>query len=117
MLRISFGRSMPEAVQEELVGGRRRVAVVLVERAVQFVGAALGHQRHLRAGGAAAVGVGVHGGDAELLHRIRGHAQDAGEGVAVHLVVDVHAVQRDVGLVALAAVDRAVAVVGVVFAW
>jgi len=45
------------------------------------------------------------------LYGIEGVAQDAGERQAVLLIVDVHAVERNVRLVAAAAVDGAVAAV------
>ena len=74
---------------------------------MELIGAALGDQRDLGAGGAAFIGVAVGGGDAELLDRIDGHVENAGHGGAAVLVDDVGAIEGDVALVALTAVDVA----------
>ena len=92
-----------EVVVGDGVGG----AVVLVGGAVKSVGAGLGDEADLRAGGAARVGVGVAGDDAELLDGVLGFAKDAEEGEAAKLVVVVDAVERDVALVGALAVDGA----------
>ena len=94
-------------VVEEAVGRGRRIAVVIIERAMKFVAAALAHQRDLTTGAASLVGVGVGRGGAQLLHGVRSDAQDA-VGLFLILVVDIHAVQRDVGLIVLAPVHGAV---------
>ena len=97
------------AIVEEAVGGGFGAAAIFVQRAVKLVGAGLGHQRDVGARAAAGAGVAVGGGGAELFHGIEGDAQHAGEGRARVLIVHVGAVQRDVGLIGLAAVDRAAA--------
>lgn len=79
---------------------------------MQVVGAALGHQGDLGAGGAAQLRAGIGGDGPEFFHRVERHSQHAGESRVVLLVVHVHAVERDVGLVVLAAVDRPAAVIG-----
>src|SRR5260370_42130010 len=79
---------------------------------MEVVGARAGDQSDVGARTAAGVGAAVGGGGAELLHRVRGHAQDAGEGGAVGLRVDVGPVEGDVRLVGTPAIDGAVAVVG-----
>ena len=100
------------AVIEEVVGGGFGAAAVLVERTMGAVGARAGDQGDVGARTAAGVSAAVGGGGAEFLHRVRGDAQDRGEGRAVVLLVDVGAIERDVRLVGASAVDGAVAVVG-----
>ena len=89
---------------EIVVGYEVGRAVVLICRAMQLVGAALGQQLHLRAGRAPLVGACIGGGYAELFHGIQGGSQRARKGIALQLVVVVDAIQRDVGLVASRAV-------------
>ena len=103
------------AVVEPVVGRVGRVAVVFVSRAVQLIGAAARDQGNLAAGGTPRRCTLAGDGDAEFLHRIKRHRQrrresriaaavqrsravQAGEGILV--VVVVHAIQRDVVLVA-----------------
>ena len=57
------------------------------------------------------IGIAIASGDAEFFDGVLGLAQHAGEGVSVHLVVVVDAVEGDVALVGAAAVDRAAAAV------
>ena len=54
-------------LHEPVVGAGESVAVVLVQRSVKSVGAALGDERDLRSGGAALVRVVVRGSNAEFL--------------------------------------------------
>ena len=86
-------------------------AVVFVGRAVELVGSGLGDHADLRAGGAASIGIGIAGGDAKLFDGVLGLAQDAGECVAVDLIVVVDAVEGDVALIRTAAVDSTAAAV------
>ena len=80
---------------------------------MKSVGAGFGDHGDLRARRASLVGISASGGDAELFNRVLGFAEHAGEGVATHLIVVVHAVEGDVALIGAAAVDRAgAAVVG-----
>ena len=94
-------------VVEPVVGGQRAVAVVPVDRAVKGVGAGFGGKHHLRR--AAADGrAGIRGG-----HRDFGDLVDGGAHRRVvqvvgadEVVLDVDAVQRDVGEGTAQAVDR-----------
>ena len=70
---------------------------------MELVGSALGDQADLGAGRAPGIGSKADRGDAELLHRVQGGAEHAGEGIAVYLVVVVHAIHGDVALVGAAA--------------
>ena len=96
------------AIVEPAVGRGVGVAHVLVERAVELVGAALGHQRNLAAGGAALVGALARDGGAELLHGIERHGQDGVEAGVALVIVHVDAIERDVVLVGLGAEHLAV---------
>ncbi len=96
-----------------IVSAGEGVAVVLVEGAVEIVGATLGDERDLSAGGTAAIGVVVGGGDAKFLDGVEGNREHGSEGVAASLVIDVDTVKGDVALVAVGAVDRAAAAVEV----
>ncbi|MCH6553477.1 MAG: AAA family ATPase, partial [Acidobacteria bacterium] len=107
--QLGFDDVVP--VVKEVVGAEGLVAVGPVHHTVGGVAAALGHQLHLGGGRAALVGVVVGGGDAELRQGSLGGADGAGEGEAVLGVVDVHAVEGDVGLVAAGAVDAAAAAI------
>ena len=109
MAAYSVPRPEFRRLHKVIIGAGNGVAVVLICRTMKIVGAGLGYQRHLRPGGAPGISVGVGGRDPELLHRIEGHGQDGGEGIAVHLVVHIHAVEGHVGLVAARAVHRAAA--------
>ena len=100
-------------LDEVIVGAGDGVAVVFVERAVEIVGAALGDESDLSAGGTAAIGVVVGGGDAKFLHGVEGDGEHGSEGVAAGLVIDVDAIESDVALVAARAVDRAAAAIEV----
>ncbi len=115
------------AVVEEVVGREDRRAVEPEAGAVERVGAALGDDGDLRARGAAHLRVGVRRDDAELVHglgvepehgvvvgrvaallRVAGRVFEAGRADLVGLrLVDVHAVERDVGLVGARARDVA----------
>ena len=68
------------------------------------VGTALGHKCDLSGRRSAFIGPIIRGGDAELLHRIECDRQDGGEGIAV-LIVGRDAIDRDVALIAVGAVD------------
>ena len=87
----------------------------VVDRTVEFVGAALGHQRDLRAGGAALVGSRIGGCGAEFAHRIQAEPDHGSEGPALVMIVYIDAVQSHVGLIGPATVHRAIAVVGAGF--
>ena len=56
--------------------------MILVKQAVPVIGTRFSDQRNLRARRSALVGVGIGCRHAKLLNRIRGHSQDAGEGIA-----------------------------------
>jgi hypothetical protein len=98
---------------EEIVGDGVGGPVVLVECAVVAIGPALGDQVDLSAGGAACLGGPVGGGDAKLLGGVEGRAQDAGEGIAVDLVVVVQSIKGNVALVRAPAGNGSLAAVGV----
>lgn len=100
--RISCGRGSGQVV-EEVVGARDRIAMEMKERAVELVGSAFCHQGDLGAGGAPLVGIGIDRRDPELADRIGCGAQHRGEGKPVDLIVDIHAIERDVGLIAASA--------------
>ena len=86
----------------------------VVDRTVEFVGAAFGHQGDLRAGSAALVCTRIGGRGPEFADRIQAKPNDGSEGPALVMIVHIDAVQSDIGLVAPATVHRAIAVVGVV---
>ncbi len=96
---------------EPVVGGEIGVAVILVQRRMPVVGAALGDDVYLCAGGAARLGIRAGRRDAEFLHRIERGTQHAIEGEACDLIVVVETVQRDVALVGACARDDAAAAV------
>ena len=75
------------------------------------VGAGLGNEADLCAGGASGIGVGETSGDTKLLNRILGLTKDASEGEAVDLVVVVDTIHGDVALIGAAAIDSATAAV------
>ncbi len=91
---------------EVIVGAGVGVAMVFVDRTVNAVGAAFGHQCHLGAAGSSLVGVGIGGGDAKLLYGIERHRQNGGKSVAA-FVVDANAIDTDIALVAARAIHRA----------
>jgi hypothetical protein len=64
---------------------------------VESIRATLGHQGHLGSRALALVGAVICGGYPEFLNGILGHRQDRGERIAVGLIVDVDAIERDVG--------------------
>src|SRR5258708_1680398 len=99
-------------VIEKVVGAKRRVAIELIRRTVESVGATLRDERHLGAGTAAQVRAGVGGGRAELLDRIEGDTQNARKWCMVLLVVYVNAVQGDVGLVRFATINGSGTMIG-----
>jgi hypothetical protein len=78
------------------------------------VGAALGDQRDLTSGGATLVGIVACGRDAKLLDGIESGANGAFEGGAANLVVVVDTIESDVGLIAAATIQGAVARINVV---
>src|ERR1019366_8508912 len=82
-----------------------------IKRAMVLVGSGFGDQRDIGAGAAACIGAAIGGGNAELLHRVGRHPQNAGKGGAVGFRKHIRAIQRNIGLVAPAAVDGAAAVV------
>src|SRR5256885_9401738 len=81
---------------------------------MEIVGAAFGYESDLTAGGASLIGIVPGGGDAKFLDGVERRAYRASEGGAADLVVVVHAVEGDVGLVAAASIDGAVARIHVV---
>ena len=99
---------------EPAVGRGDRRAILFVERAMKGVGAALGDQRDLTSGGAALIGIVACCGDTKLFDGIERGANGAFEGGAANLVVVVDTVENNVGLVAAAAIESAVACVNVV---
>src|SRR5207302_9543074 len=93
------------ALVKPVVGGGNSRAIVFVERAVEIVGAALGHQIYLRAGRAAAIGIGLAGDDAKFLQGIQSGAQRALKREAESLIVVVNPIQGNVGLIAAGTAD------------
>ena len=83
--------------------------MVFIQRTVEIVGATLRDERNLRARRTALVRIVAGGRHSEFLHGIDGNWQYRSECVAVHLIVRVHAVQRQVALVAARAVHRSAA--------
>ncbi len=83
-----------------IVGAGGCVAMRLEERAMEVVRAALGYKGDLCSRRAPLVRVVVRGGHPELLHGILGNRQDGSESVSFEIRVDVHAIQRDIALVA-----------------
>ena len=78
---------------------------------MEIVGAAFGDERHLRSGAFPLVSVVVRRSNPELLNRIKSRRQYRSEGIAVGLVVHIHAVESDVALVTARAVHGSVACV------
>src|SRR5262249_43870238 len=76
------------------------------------VGSSLGYEAHLRAAAPPLLGIRVGSDNAELLDRIEGHPKDGLERLSALLIVHINAIKRDVCLVGLAAIDRAIAKVG-----
>src|ERR1700756_4042558 len=77
------------------------------------IGAALGDQGDLPAGGAALIGIVAHGCHAKLFDGVQSGAHGPLKGGAANLIVIVDAVERNVGLVTAAAVQGAVSRVNV----
>src|SRR5580704_18085236 len=75
---------------------------------MESICAALGHQSDLRARALPLVGAVVGGGYTKFLNGILRYRQHGGERVTVGLVVHVHAVQRDVALIAARAIYRSI---------
>ena len=90
-------------VVKPTVGRGVSVAHVLVERAVELVGTALGHERNLAAGGTALIGALPRDGGAKLLHGIERHGQDGVEAGVTLVIVHIYAVERHVILIWLRA--------------
>src|ERR1700694_6072584 len=105
----NIGQSRPQFRRfvEPVIGLADSAAVVFVGRTVKAVGPALGHQRYLRSRRAAFVGVAVAGGHAEFLQRVERGPQGTLKGDAQQLIVVVQPIERNVGLVAARAADRA----------
>ena len=82
------------------------IAKVLVDRSVNAIGAAFGHQCHLGAAGSSLVGVGIGGGDAKLLYGIERYGQDGSKGVSAFIVY-ANAIETHIALVAPCAIYRA----------
>ena len=96
---------------EPVVGISQTGAVVFVCCSVEFVGTGLGHQGDLRSGAAPGIRIRTGGGDAELLGGIERRPQNAGEGIAVLLVVVIQTIEGYVGLVGACAGDGAAAAI------
>ena len=80
--------------------------MIFIQRAVEIVGATLGHQIHLRPGRTAGLGIGIARGYPKFLQGVQGGAQGAFECRPLCLIVVVNAIQGDVGLVAAGAAHR-----------
>jgi hypothetical protein len=76
---------------------------------MEGIGTALGDQRDLASGGASLVGVTANGGYAKLLDGVECGANSTLESRAASLLVIVNAIESDVGLVATATIECAVA--------
>ena len=109
--RVRFALLQLRELIKKVVGHQICRAVVFIGRAVKLVGAALGLQRDLSAGGAALIRAGIAGGHAEFFDGVQRGAQCATKGITVQLIVVIHAIERDVGLVAACAIDGAAATV------
>ena len=83
----------------------------LIERPVDDVATALGHHTDLCARGAAEIRTGVSSDGAEFLYRIERNTQHAGESTAVLLIVDVDAVEHNIGLIRFPTVHRTATIV------
>lgn len=74
-------------IVEPGVGGESGVAIVFIERTMHLVRPALGHQRHLSAGGASEIWSFSGDGHTEFLHRIQWNREHAVKtGVRVYAV-------------------------------
>ncbi len=87
----SFGLGSVQVLQlcqfvEVIVRAGIGVAKVLVDRAVNVIGAAFGHQSHLGAAGSSLVCVGIGSSDAKLLYGIERHGQNGCKSVAAFVV-------------------------------
>src|ERR1035437_4241434 len=101
------------AIAEKVVGRGFGAAPVFIHGPVEIVGAGVRHQRNIGAGCAALGGVPIRRRAAALRHRIGSHSEHAGERGPGALIVHINAVQRDVALIAPAAVHGTVAIVDV----
>ena len=95
------------AVAEPVVGLGEGVAIVLVGRTVELIGAALGDDGDLTTAGAAEVGAQSGNRGAELLNRIEGNGENGVEAVGALVVIDVDAIQQDIVLIGTGAQDLA----------
>ena len=102
---------MPSCIVEEGIGRGVGVPGVFVQRTVDRVGSRLGHQRYLCSGAAAHVGPSVGGCGSKLLDRIECRSQHAGKRGSKLFVIHVYAIQRNIALIALAAIDGAAAII------
>ncbi len=84
-------------VGEKVDGIHFRVAEILERRAMKLVGAALGHDVHLRAGASSELGSGHAGLHRKLLHGVR-DPKGVGRSVNIHVHIAHPIQQRDVGL-------------------
>ncbi len=113
-VQLGGGQALALRVGGEVVEKGIRVKSLVANEpiacAVKLVGAGAGDEGDLCAGAAGRISVGVGGGNAEFLYGIERYAQGAIEGLTGLLVVDVYAVEGDVGLVATTAVDNATTV-------
>ena len=91
---------------EPVICGSKGRAMIFIHRAVEIVGATLGHQIHLRPRRTAGIGIGIASGYAKFLQGIQSGAQGAFECRPLCLIVVVNAIQGDVGLVAAGAAHR-----------
>ena len=96
---------------EEVIGYRECRTMILISSTVEAIGARLGDETNLRAGGASGFSVGIARGDAELFDRILSQTEDASEGEAVDLIVVVDAIESKVALVGTFPVDCAAAAI------
>jgi len=87
---------------EPIIRDPDRIPVVLVQRAMQLIGATFCYEHDLRSRRAPRIGIGIAGSDPELLERIQGRAKSSSERVPSCLVVIVDPVQYYVRLVAAA---------------
>ena len=95
-------------LDEIVVGAEKRVAIVLVDGAVEIIGAALGDQSNLSSGSRTFVGAIVGRGYAKLLNRIKRDGENRGEGMRA-FVVHRDPIEGDVALIAVGTIDRAAA--------
>src|SRR5215471_116957 len=106
---IGFAALNLRRLHKVVVGAGIGIAEIFIKRTVKTIGAAFGDERDLGARRASRISTIIRGRHAEFLHGIESDGQNRRERIAVHLIVDIDAIEGDVRLIAVGAVDGTVA--------